>query len=174
MDNYTIRQETPNDIKAITRVNDAAFNRPNEGKLVLKLRELEEFDSRLSLVAEYVGEVIGHVLLFPVVIRSKQGSFPSLTLGPIAVIPEHQRKGVGGKLIDKAHSTAIDLGYHSIILLGHPSYYPRFGYKKADLYRLSNPWGIDNEAFMAIELVEGALSQISGEVLYPEAFNEAT
>jgi predicted N-acetyltransferase YhbS len=174
MDNLTIRQETLRDEEAISRVNDLAFKRSNEAILVLKLRKLEEFDSRLSLVAEYGNQIIGHILLYPVKIKSGEKMIPVLSLGPIAVNPEHQRKGVGGRLIDSAHAAALKLNHEVIILLGHPSYYPRFGYRRAILYGLSNPWGIDNEVFMAIELVEGALKDKSGEVIYPEAFNEAT
>lgn len=188
----TIRPETPEDYIAITRVNDLAFGRPAEGKLVENLRKLEEFDPRLSLVAELEGEIIGHIMLFPVQIISrspgkesskmahgidsgvKEKAHSCLSLGPIAVLPDCQKRGVGGQLIETGHRIAVELGFTSIILLGHPTYYPRFGYQPADQWGLTNPWKITGEPWMATELVEGSLSGKAGLVVFPEVFNEAT
>jgi predicted N-acetyltransferase YhbS len=77
-------------------------------------------------------------------------------------------------LITAGHQKAVELGYTSVVLLGHPSYYPRFGYRMGAIWGLTNPWGIHNEAFMAIELVKGSLESKAGLVVYPEAFNQAT
>ena len=176
-----IRAETEADYEAITQVNDLAFGRENEGRLVVALREHEDFDPRLSLVAECQGEVIGHpdckiighALFTPIRIQTPKAEHPTLGLGPIAVLPKHQKCGTGGKLIQVGHRIARDLGYTSVILLGHPSYYPRFGYRMAAMWGLTNPWGIHNEAFMAIELVDGSLADKAGLVVYPEAFDDA-
>jgi putative acetyltransferase len=170
----TIRSEATTDYTAITRVNNLAFGRPNEGQLVVNLRELSEFDPRLSIVGELDGEIIGHVLLFPINIQDEDASYSSLSLGPIAVLPDYQKRGIGGQLIKNGHRVALELGHQSVILIGHPSYYPRFGYKIAKIWGLTNPWGIDSKAFMAIELVEGALDGIAGLAVYPKAFNNAT
>jgi putative acetyltransferase len=170
----TIRTETLEDYAAITKINDLAFGRLEEGKLVEVLRQLEGFDPKLSLVAERDDEIIGHILLNPVTIQGDAGVYPSLSLGPIAVLPEYQNQGVGGRLIEAGHRGALELGYDSVVLLGHPSYYPRFGYRMAKIWGLTNPWGINDEPFMAIELVEGSLEGKAGMVIYPDAFNEAT
>jgi putative acetyltransferase len=179
--NLIIRSETEKDHTAITRVNDLAFGRPEEGRLVEKLRELDEFDPELSLVAELNGKIIGHALFTPVKITSSplgqeafSGMGTSLSLGPIAVIPEYQNLGIGGQLIETGHRVALGHGFTSVILLGHPGYYPRFGYQPADRWGLTNPWNISGEPWMAIELVEGALTGKAGLVVYPEVFNEAT
>jgi len=171
----TIRPEQKSDYEAITRVNDLAFGRPEEGQLIENLRHLPEFDPRLSLVAELRGKIVGHVLFFPVYIQSEDGEeHPCLSLGPIAVVPDHQKQGFGGQLIEAGHNAALELDYTSVVLLGHPSYYPRHGYRPAERWRLTNPWKITGEPWMAIELVDGALQGKIGLVVYPDAFNEAT
>ena len=114
------------------------------------------------------------MLLFPTHIQGEDGEeYPTLSLGPIAVHPEYQRQGIGGQLIEAGHYAAQKLNHKSVVLLGHPSYYPLFGYLPAEKWDLSNPWGIDSDPWMAIELVEGALEGKPGAVVYPEAFNEA-
>jgi RIO kinase 1 len=171
----TIRSEEKSDYLAITKVNDLAFERPEEGYLVENLRNLPEFNPRLSLVAEIKGKIIGHALFFPVYIEGEDGEeYPCLSLGPIAVIPEYQKQGVGGKLITAGHRIALEQDYTSVILLGHPAYYPRFGYLPAEKWDLRNSWNIEGDPWMAIELVEGALNCKTGMVVYPKAFNEAT
>ena len=169
-----IRAEQKSDYDAIKEVNDQAFNRPDEGHLVENLRLLPEFDARLSFIAELNGKIIGHALFFPIHIQGKDGrDYPCLSLGPIAVIPEYQNQGIGGLLIGAGHTTALKLGYNSVVLLGHPGYYPRFGYKPAKRWNLTNPWGYTDDPWMAIELVENSLVGKGGLAVYPEAFNEA-
>lgn len=174
MNNLIIRSENSTDYNAINFVTDQAFKRPNEGILVSSLRRLPEFDPHLSLVAEIDHHIVGHVLFFPIKIQSEDNFFPSLNLGPIAVIPDFQQRGIGGKLIEAGHLAAKGLGYTSVILLGHPSYYPHFGYKLASTWDIRNPWNIHNDAFMALELVNGALEGVSGLAIYPQAFHGAT
>jgi predicted N-acetyltransferase YhbS len=108
-----------------------------------------------------------------VTIQSAGSDYPTLSLGPIAVLPKYQKEGIGGMLINTGHKKALELGYMSVVLLGHPSYYPRFGYRMAAIWGLTNPWGIHTEAFMAIELVKGSLDEKAGLVVYPKAFNQA-
>jgi len=170
----TIRPETEADYASITHVNDMAFDRPNEGILVKNLRKLDEFVQRLSLVAEFDGKIIGHVILYPVKIQVADNEYVSLSLGPIAVIPEYQKQGLGGQLVKAGHEAAIELGYSSVVVLGHPTYYPRFGYQPASNWGLTNSWEIFGDAWMAIELSVNALDNKAGKVIYPEAFNEAT
>jgi putative acetyltransferase len=175
MVNIHIRPESKSDYAAILEVNDRAFNRPEEGRLVDNLRQLPEFDPRLSLVAERNGKVIGHVLFFPIYIQGKDGEeYPCLSLGPIAVLPKYQKQGIGGMLIEAGHRAALELDYTAVVLLGHPEYYPRFGYLPAEKWELTNPWQIDGDPWMGVELVEGSLECKAGLAVYPEAFNEAT
>jgi len=173
MRNLIVRKEKTPDISSITRINDLAFNRVNEGKLILLLRNHKAFDPRLSLVADLGDMIIGYVLFFPIAIECDHGIFPSLSLGPIAVLPEFQGLGVGRKLIQHGHDAAISLEYKSVLVLGHSTYYPRFGYKPAAFWGLTNPWEIHTEAFMALELVSGYLEDKPGFCAYPKAFNEA-
>ncbi len=177
--NLSIRPEQPGDAPAISNVNQLAFGRPNEGLLVENLRKRPEFRPDLSLVAEIDAEIAGHVLLLPVGLQTDRGEIPLaatplLSLGPIAVLPNYQGQGIGGKLILAGHQRAQALGYTAIVLLGHPSYYPRFGYKMAKLFGLTNPWKIDDMPWMVIELHKGALDQLEGLVRYPEEFNAAS
>lgn len=168
-----IRSEVPSDYSSISKVNDLAFKRPNEGLLVSILRKLEAFEPELSLVALTQNQVVGHALFFPTYIRATNTNYPILSLGPISVLPQFQKQGVGGNLITTGHRIAKGLGHECVAVLGHSGYYPRFGYKIASIWGLTNPWGIQDEAFMAIELNMGALEGKSGMVVYPEAFNEA-
>ena len=171
----SVRPEEKSDYAAITQVNDLAFGRPEEGRLIENLRQLPEFDPRLSLVAERKGKIIGHAMFSPIYIQGEDGEkYPCLSLGPIAVLPEYQKQGIGGWLIEAGHRAALALKYSAVILLGHPSYYPRFGYLPAKQWDLTNPWQIDGDPWMAVELIEGALAGKAGAVIYPEAFNEAT
>jgi putative acetyltransferase len=174
MMNLTIRPETRMDHKNIHEVCSQAFGREAESQLVEKLRELDQFDPRLSLVADFDGKIVGYCLFLPIWVHSDLTEYPGLSLGPIAVLPAYQNQGIGGELIRAGHQVGRSLGYRFVVLLGHPSYYPRFGYKVASLWGLSNPWGILSEAFMATELVKGGLEGVQGLVAYPQAFNEAT
>ncbi|HAQ21235.1 MAG TPA: GNAT family N-acetyltransferase [Prolixibacteraceae bacterium] len=171
-----IRQETPEDYGCVIELTEKAFETMefsdgNEGQLVDKLRKAPTFISELSLVAELNGQLVGHILFTPLQIRNEQTSFISLVLGPVSVLPEFQKKGIGGQLIMAGHQKARELGFQSVILIGHPEYYPRFGYKPA------STWGIktqiplpSDDVFMAVELTEGALDKVSGMVIFPPEF----
>ncbi len=174
MQTYMIRYETPVDVSAITRVNELAFGRPEEGRLVEKLRATPEFDARLSLVAEAEGEIVGHALFFPLTIQAEESQYPSLGLGPVAVLPDFQKQGIGSALIEAGLQTAKTMGYNASIVLGHPDYYPRFGYQPASRWGIRCQWDVPAEVFMALELNEGALEGKAGLAVYHKAFNEAT
>jgi putative acetyltransferase len=170
-----IRPEEKSDYPVITQVNDLAFHRPEEGRLIENLRLLPAFDPRLSLVAEIKEKIVGHAIFSPIYIQTESDKkYPCLSLGPIAVLPEFQKQGIGGQLIEAGHLVAQGLNYTSVVLLGHPGYYPRFGYLPAEKWDLTNPWNVSGDPWMAIELVEGALEGKAGNVVYPGVFNEAT
>jgi predicted N-acetyltransferase YhbS len=173
-----IRKENPQDYNRVFDLIQKAFepleiSDHNEGQLVEKLRKAPTFIEDLSLVAEHSGQVVGHILFTPMVIDNGEQKFPTLILAPVSVLTEFQKIGIGGQLILAGHQKAIELGFHSAILLGHPEYYPRFGYKPA-----SN-WGIktqiplpSDDVFMAVELTENGLNGISGMAVFPPEFGE--
>lgn len=169
---FNIRPEIPFDYPAITEVNDLAFGQPAEGKLVENLRKNPKFVPELSLVAEADGKIVGHILLFPIIIRSATGEEKeTISLAPVAVRPDFQKKGIGEELIKEGLKSSRQFGYDSVIVLGHPEYYPKFGFKKAGSWGIKDPFGAPAEAFMALELKEGALKGAGGVVEYPEEFN---
>lgn len=168
-----IRPETPSDYPEITQVNDLAFGQPSEGKLVENLRKNPKFIPELSLVAEINGKIAGHILFFPVVIKLENGEEKeTISLAPVAVSPEFQRKGIGSKLIQEGIKACQQLGYDSIMVLGHPEYYPKFGFKQANAWGIRDPFGAPVDAFMALELKKGVLEGTGGAVIYPDEFLE--
>ncbi|MGA6119155.1 GNAT family N-acetyltransferase [Sphingobacterium anhuiense] len=175
--NITIREEDKKDYLSIFDLIEKAFKDQEysdhqEHYLVEKLRKSKAFVPGLSLVAEVENTLVGHILLTEIKIITTDDELTSLALAPVSVLPEFQGKGIGGKLISEAHQRAKDLGYKSVILLGHEKYYPRFGYKLADEFGISLPFDVPKENCMAIELEPNALKNIRGEVVYPKEFFE--
>lgn len=170
-----IRQETAKDFPYVFElIKDAFKTEPfsdfTEQFLVERLRKSNAFIPELSMVAELEGEIIGHILLTKIKINTTNESFNSLALAPVSVKPAYQNKGIGGQLILQAHAKAIELGYKSVVLLGHQDYYPRFGYKKASKFGIKLPFDVPDENCMAIELVENGLAGVSGTVEYSKEF----
>src|SRR5690606_36333808 len=156
-----------------TEVNNLAFGQPNKGKLVENLRKNPKFIPELSLVAEIDWKIAGHILFFPVVIKLENSEEKEImSLAPVAVLPEFQRQGIEGELIREGLKACQRLGYDSVIFLGHPEYYPKFGFKPANKWRITDPFGVPNEAFMALELKVEALEGAGGVVEYPGEFLE--
>lgn len=124
------------------------------------------------MVAETENKIVGHILLTKLKIKNGQNELDSLALAPVSVLPEHQGKGIGGMLIKEAHKKAKELGFISVILLGHEKYYPKFGYKRADQFGIVLPFEVPKENCMAIELIENGLKDVNGMVEYPKEFNE--
>ena len=166
-----IRPETPKDYSQIARVNDLAFNQPNEGKMIKVLRKNKKFIPQLSLVAEIDSKVVGHILFFPLNIISGENSYEVLSLAPMAVLPEHQQKGIGKKLVIEGLKKSKEMGYKAVIVLGHPTYYPKFGFERASKWNIKPPIDdVPDEASMAIELEEGFLKDKAGIIEYPEEY----
>jgi putative acetyltransferase len=166
-DAVRIRREDPgsaDDHAAIRAVNAAAFGRFDEADLVDKLRP----DALLSLVAVLEENIVGHILFSRMWIKTSSGLVSAVALAPVAVIPEHQRKGIGGLLIEHGLELLRARRESVVIVLGHPDYYPRFGFSAAKAKPLESPF--PPEAFMAMELSAGALDGIQGTVIYPPAF----
>ena len=166
-----IRPETPDDYAATRKVNLAAFGSPLEATLVERLRGDGLVIASLVAVDD-AGQVVGHILFSPVTIMTTEGDrIQVASLAPMSVLPSHQRRGIGSMLVAHGIEVCRRAHYRAIVLVGHPSYYPRFGFSHAVVAGLKNPFVAD-EAFMGLELVRGTLSGIEGRVVYPEAFDE--
>jgi putative acetyltransferase len=122
----------------------------------------------LSLVAQVEQPIVGHILFSRMWIETGQGLIAAAALAPIAVVPDYQRRGIGGQLIRRGLDGLRDQGERIVIVLGHPHYYSRFGFSNDKARALESPF--PPEAFMAMELTSGALDGIYGKVRYPEAF----
>ena len=169
--NITIRKEEERDYKKVYEVNRLAFQQENESKLIEKIRKGKNFVPDLSLVAKIDDEIVGHILFSRIKIVG-DSIFESLALAPVAVIPEFQKQGIGAELIKKGIEKAKELGFDSIIVLGHKEYYPKFGFKRASNWSIECPFEVPDEAFMAIELTEKAFEDKAGTVRYPDEFME--
>ncbi|MEZ4687500.1 MAG: N-acetyltransferase [Bacteroidia bacterium] len=135
-----------------------------------RLRKSGAFVPALSIVAEQEGKLVGHILFTKIMIVNDRYSSPSLALAPVSVLPAYQGKGIGSTLIEHGHLIARQLGFESVVLLGHAEYYPRFGYERADTYGISLPFEVPPENVMVYALHEGALDDVHGLVEYTEEF----
>jgi putative acetyltransferase len=161
-----VRDERDVDDAAIRDVNVAAFGGADEADLIAALRA--DGDVLLSLVAEADGAVVGHILFSRMFIETPGGAVPAVALAPVAVRPDRQRQGIGGRLIRQGLGQLRSAGERIVIVLGHPAYYPRFGFSAAQARALQSPF--EGDAFMTLELSPGALDGITGRVRYAPAF----
>jgi putative acetyltransferase len=161
-----VRDEQPRDREQVRKVNETAFGRSDEADLVDKLRV--EGAALLSLVAEVEGQIIGHIMFSRMTVETGQTPVAAVSLGPMAVLPEHQRRQVGSQLVRRGLAQLRDQGERIVIVLGHERYYPRFGFSCEKARHLASPF--PPEAYMALELSDGALAGIHGAVRYPAAF----
>jgi len=162
-----IRDEKPEDFQQVYRVNLLAFEREDEAKLVEKLRKNELY---FSLVAETDGQIVGHISFTPVTVENEKTTFAGLA--PLAVLPKFQNQGIGLKLTEEGLKTAAAKGFTAVFVLGHPTYYPRFGFETAKLKGFSCEYPSPDEAFMVLELEKGALTEKKGLVKYCPEFAE--
>ncbi len=168
----TIRQERPEDVAEVRRVNELAFEQPAEANLVDKLR-LACADA-LSLVAVDDG-VVGHILFTPVVAEGGARRVSGMGLAPMAVAPDHQRQGIGSELVRRGLDMLRQRGCPFVVVVGHPEYYPRFGFEPASTCGLVSQWdGIPDAAFMVLILDANAMTGVSGVARYREEFDEVT
>lgn len=167
----TIREEQPYDIKTIHEVNKRAFGQTHEADLVDKLRE--NCHDLLSLVAMMQNKVVGHILFTPVMVEGEDKMSQGMGLGPMAVLPEYQKKGIGSKLIRTSIAMLMEAGCQFVIVLGHAGYYPRFGFEPASRYGIKSEWEVPDDVFMILVLDETGINGISGVVKYRPEFAEA-
>jgi putative acetyltransferase len=166
-----IHPETPEDIEAIRHVNDQAFGQQAEGILVDKLRARGIVT--LSLVTMMENEIVGHILFSPVIVQSEDSSFDAITLAPMAIMPVHQRKGIGSKLVRSGLRRCRQLGHDIVFVLGHPEYYPRFGFVPARSKGVKCEFEFPDEAWMVLELLDSALAGRKGTVKFQPEFHDA-
>ena len=167
----TIRPETAEDYAAIHEVTLLAFGQEKEAQLVEDLRGLPDFIPELSLVALQDGQVVGHILFSPMAIETEKGAVPALSLAPISVRPECQNQSVGSQLVREGLKRCRSLGHEVVVVVGHPAYYPRFGFSSARAKGLEATFEVPDEAFLVLELAPGALDGIAGVIKYPPPFN---
>lgn len=162
-----IRLETTADRDSIRQVNSLAFDQDDEARIVDELREGGYF--QVSLVAEQDSRIVGHILFSDLPIVTETGTVPSLALAPMAVLPECQRLGIGSALIRRGLELCRERGHRIVVVLGHPRFYPRFGFSTTMTAHLDSPFN-GKESFMALELSPCALDGVKGRVVYPPPF----
>lgn len=172
-----IRKETIVDYPIIFEIIRDAFpgiehSGGDECFIVERLRKNTGFVPELSLVEETDGEVVGHILFSKIKIQNGEDNFEVLSLASVSVKPGFQNKGIGSSLIREGLKIATETGHTAVIVLGHPEYYPRFGFKMASSWKIKAPFEVPDEVFMAMELLPGSLANISGAVIYPKEFFE--
>jgi len=164
-----IRSEVKQDWLAVKAVHEAAFGSPAEANLVAALRrQAEPF---ISPVAEKDGKVVGHIMFSPVVLTGHAGR-KIMRLAPMAVAPEHQRKGIGSALVRAGLERCKEFGFGAVVVLGHPAFYPRFGFSPAANFGICCEYDVPDEALMLIELLRDFLKGASGKVEYHPAFKD--
>lgn len=168
----TVRPERPDDTSRIREVNQLAFGQPAEADLVERLRA--NCAESLSWVAED-DAVVGHILFTPVVVEGAAGRVVGMGLAPMAVHPDRQRQGIGSQLVTRGLDVLRERRCPFVVVVGHPEYYPRFGFAPASKHGLASQWdGIPDEAFMVLILDAPAMAAVSGVARYRDEFNEVT
>jgi predicted N-acetyltransferase YhbS len=143
----------------------------DEHLVLHQLRESNSYVEELDLIAIYEGEIIGHVISTKAhVIDTENKEHEVLCVGPIAILPEFQNKGIGTKLLDFSISVAGKLGYTGMILFGNPDYYHRFGFRNAQEFGITTKEGLNFEPFMVLELQENEMEEINGKFYEAKAF----
>ncbi len=165
-----IRAETEADHPAVHKVNERAFGRAGEADLVDVLRRNAQ--PQISLVAEVDGRVVGHIFFSPVSIESEASEFTALGLAPMAVLPEFQNQAIGSELVRRGLEECRSMGHEVVVVVGHPGYYPRFGFVTAKQKGLKCEYDVPDEAFMVAELRAGALAGREGMVKYRPEFSD--
>ena len=165
-----IRDEGPGDLDSIRSVNDEAFGQRGEGRLVDSLRAAcpDEF---LSMVAVEGGELIGHICFSPVALHPPEGeTMLGMGLAPMAVRPADQSRGIGSRLVRAGLARLAARRCVFVVVLGHPEFYPRFGFVPASQFGVRCDWEVPDEAFMILWLDEDG-ERIGGQVKYRPEFD---
>ena len=164
----TICHERPEDAKAIRFVLEGAFGQSNEADLVDALRRRGALT--LSLVALRENEVVGHIVFSSVTIESAGSSFDAIGLGPMAVLPPYQGKGIGSQLVRNGLEHCRQGGHEIVVVVGHPAFYGRFGFVPTKHRGLHCEFDVPDDVFMVMELRQDALAGRGGLVKYQPEF----
>lgn len=166
----SVRTEKPEDIAVIHQINSQAFGGPAEANLVDALRRNGK--AVFSFVAEDNGRIVGHILFSEVVIESEEQQIRGIGLAPMAVSPERQNEGIGSRLVEHGLKAGREANQPFVVVLGHPEYYPRFGFVPASRFGIKSEYEVRDEVFMILELQEGSLEGFAGIAKYQSEFNE--
>ena len=166
-----IREEQIDDLPSVRRLNALAFETESEADLVDVLRESAQ--PVMSLVAVDSDALVGHIMFTPVEL-SGNPSLNIMGLAPMAVMPDRQRCGIGSALASEGLDRCSRIGAGAVVVLGHPAYYPRFGFATASTMNIDCEYDVADEVFMVLELTAGHLSGAGGTIRYHKAFAEAT
>jgi putative acetyltransferase len=164
-----IRPERAEDVGEIRVVNERAFGERTEAKLVDTLRLANKV--AVSLVAQSDDQVVGHILFSPITIANAPQDIRGVGLAPMSVLPEFQNGGIGSRLVREGLAACHRAGHDIVVVLGHINYYPRFGFVRAKDVGLDNEYN-EADAFMVLELKEGALKGIAGLVKFAPEFRD--
>jgi len=159
-----IRRERAEDRRAVREVLIEAFEQSEEADLVDALRE--SCDHLVSMVAIDSEQVVGHILFSPVTIDTPSGRIVGMGLAPMAVRPEYQRRGLGKMLVREGIGTLKRRQCPFVIVLGHPDYYPRFGFQPASRIGIHCPWEVPDEAFLILVLDDARMAGVEGIAKY--------
>ncbi|HET6646647.1 MAG TPA: N-acetyltransferase [Pyrinomonadaceae bacterium] len=165
----TIRAENLSDLPGVRRVNELAFGGSTEADLVDALRKAA--DPYISLVAIENERIVGHIFFSPVKIEPQETFCRAMALAPMAVLPDYQNRGIGSLLVQEGMKQCAGLGYEFIVVVGHPEYYPRFGFVPAHQMGLRCKYPVPDDVFMVVELKPGALTGKQALVLYHPEFD---
>jgi putative acetyltransferase len=164
-----IREERPDDIAAVRDINRRAFGQDQESNIVDALRANGAV--LLSLVATLNDRVVGHIMYSLV---SVGGNVRGAALGPMAVLPECQRQGIGSKLIEAGNRKLKDAGCAFIVVVGHADYYPRFRFRPAREHGIKCEWDVPDDVFMLLVLDESKMAGVSGLARYRHEFSSVS
>jgi putative acetyltransferase len=167
-----IRREQPGDEESVRLVNLRAFGQPAEAQIVDALRKT--CPEEVAFVAEDNGRIVGHILFTPASIDAQEGEIRGMGLAPMAVLPEYQRQGIGSLLVQAGLAEMRRTRRPFVIVLGHPGYYPRFGFTPASGHGIVCQYpNVPDEAFMILALDEAALQGVAGVARYRPEFAAA-
>lgn len=167
-----VRRELPADYDAVRKIHTQAFGRPEEARLVDALRATPGLAPIISLVVSREELIVGHILFSPIRIGRPPTASRAMSLAPVAVLPEFHRLGFGSVLVRAGLAECARLGQPVIVVVGHPEYYPRFGFRPARAAGLEAPFEVHDAAFMVWEQTPGALQGIRGLIEYPAPFHD--